>query len=536
MGKKKRSRAELQSGSTNPEEYDLQEPPKKMVREKTEEEYEKMEKEMAKKYQRGERVNYKKIKDRKIRGNLEKTEKLAEEAVKDAVKAQILLTEEAGYLEPEGMEETHLFTQKDLLPHVDIQTANKMFDLVLDELGPYKIDYSQSGRHLMLCGRRGHVAMLDWNTKELITELFLNETCKDVKFLHNFTFFATAQKKFTYIYDKSGAEIHRLEQMNAPTALDFLPHHFLLASVNEGGCLKYQDTSTGRFVTSIYTKLGSTNVLRQNPWNAVMNIGHKNGCVTMWAPNQNTSLVKMQCHAGPITSLAVDISGRYMVTTGRDSKLKIWDIRKYKELYSYFTPTPASTVDISQKGVVSAGCGGVVQMWKNCWNEKQTKPYMQHFVKSQTIESTRFCPYEDFLGIGHSAGFASVVVPGCGEPNFDSFSANPFQTLKQRREGEVHALLDKIQPEMIQLDPTAIGTLNTQATDSNEDTNKYLEKSKKQKNKMRGKNTASKRVNIKQQNVWDKNRELMKEKVEQKESKQKAKPNPNVPKALSRFK
>ena len=52
---------------------------------------------------------------------------------------------------------------------------------------------------------------------------------------------------------------------------------------------------------------------------------------------------------------------------------------------------------------------------------------------------------------------STMLVPGAGEPNFDSRVADPFQAKRARREQEVHQLLDKLQPDMIVLDPTSIG-------------------------------------------------------------------------------
>ncbi|KAF5725633.1 putative U3 small nucleolar RNA-associated protein 7 [Tripterygium wilfordii] len=56
-------------------------------------------------------------------------------------------------------------------------------------------------------------------------------------------------------------------------------------------------------------------------------------------------------------------------------------------------------------------------------------------------------------------GWSSILIPGSGEPNFDSWVANPFETPKRRREKEVHSLLDKLPPETIMLDPSKIGTV-----------------------------------------------------------------------------
>ena len=85
--------------------------------------------------------------------------------------------------------------------------------------------------------------------------------------------------------------------------------------------------------------------------------------------------------------------------------------------------------------------------------------YLTHPVPQRPLASLRFCPFQDVLTIGHAAGVSGILVPGVGEPNFDSSEADPFENKKARREREVKGLLDKIQPDAIALDPDFVGSL-----------------------------------------------------------------------------
>jgi hypothetical protein len=43
--------------------------------------------------------------------------------------------------------------------------------LELPDLGPYKVAFSRSGRHLLLGGERGHLAVMEWERSRLTCEV-----------------------------------------------------------------------------------------------------------------------------------------------------------------------------------------------------------------------------------------------------------------------------------------------------------------------------------------------------------------------------
>ena len=495
------------------------------------------------------------LKDKKLKTHLKQTEHKYKEAALEAARADMLLPEEAGYLEPEGpLEQTWKLRQEELKKHVDVQTASQMFSLDLPQLGPYTLNFSRNGRHLLLGGKKGHVALIDSLRMDVVKELHLREAVRDVSFLHHEGMFAVAQKKYVYIYDNQGLELHCLRQHIDPMRLEFLPYHFLLASVGRAGWLKYTDVSTGQLVAEFGTRKGMCQALRQNPHNAVLHLGHANGVVSLWSPAMSQPLVSMLCHRGPVTSLAVDREGKYMASAGMDGEVKLWDLRVYKQLHYYQFTSPPSSVDISQRGLLAVGFGSHTTVWKDALSRKQQSPYLRHDTPGNAIDTVQFRPYEDVLGLGHRSGYISMVVPGAGEPNFDSMEANPFQTRKQRREAEVHGLLDKLAPETIALDPRMVGSVDRQPEELMREQREMVEEAdkrkkgeegdkKKEKNRMRGRNKLGKKLRRKQKNVVDEKTQLLKQKIEQekeeakrkKESESRNKMAEEAPRALQRF-
>ena len=295
-----------------------------------------------------------------------------------------------------------------------------------------------------MAGERGHVATFDCLRTCVGTELQLQETVHDAHYLHSEALFAVAQNKYTYIYDNKGVEIHCIKKHERPYKLDFLPYHFLLTSVGHSGWIKWHDVSIGEYVAGYQTGHGPARVLKHNPTNAVSHVGHSNGVVTLWSPASGKALVSMFCHKATVSDVAVDREGKYMCTAGMDGFMKVWDLRKYTCLHTYKLDHPCVSLDISDRGMVAMALGRSVQVLKDCFLTPSDVTYLTHSIKppatrgggssvtasvralasSVHAKSVRFRPLEDVLCCGHSGGVSSLIVPGAGEPNYDSFEVS----------------------------------------------------------------------------------------------------------------
>ncbi|XP_027380958.1 WD repeat-containing protein 46 [Bos indicus x Bos taurus] len=482
----------------------------------------------------------------KTRSRLVVAEAQEEETSVRAARSELLLTEEPGFLEGEDGEDTAKIRQADIVEAVDIASAAKHFDLNLRQFGPYRLNYSRTGRHLAFGGRRGHVAALDWVTKKLMCEINVMEAVRDIRFLHSEALLAVAQNRWLHIYDNQGIELHCVRRCDRVTRLEFLPFHFLLATASETGFLTYLDVSVGKIVAALNARAGRLSVMTQNPYNAVIHLGHSNGTVSLWSPAMKEPLVKILCHRGGVRAVAVDSTGMHMATSGLDHQLKVFDLRgTFQPLSARTLPQGAGHLAFSQRGLLAAGMGDVVNIWAGQGKASPPsleQPYLTHRLSGH-VHGLQFCPYEDVLGVGHSGGITSMLVPGAAEPNFDGLESNPYRSRKQRQEWEVKALLEKVPAELICLDPRALAEVDVIS----------LEQAKKEraerlgydpdarapfqpKPKQKGRSSTASLVKRKRKVMDQEHRDKIRQSLEQQLQKQeKAKPTGARPSALDRF-
>ena len=76
------------------------------------------------------------------------------------------------------MESTGKVTQREIAANVQQTVAQQVYNLDLEDFGPYRFDWTRNGRHMLLGGNKGHVAIMDVLRMNLVTELHLRETLR----------------------------------------------------------------------------------------------------------------------------------------------------------------------------------------------------------------------------------------------------------------------------------------------------------------------------------------------------------------------
>ncbi|CAG9483526.1 unnamed protein product [Plasmodium vivax] len=348
-----------------------------------------------------------------------------------------------------------LLTQKELYARADVGTKKKVLDLRLN-LGPYRCSYSRNGKYLLATGEKGHITLVDTHNLEPLCELEVEESVRCSTILHNHKLFAVGQKKYTYIYDNTGMEINCIKDIPYTYQLEFLPFHFLLTSIGEFGELVYQDISMGSIITRKRTKRGPCKVMKQNKQDATIYLGHQNGHVTVWTPNIDKPVCDLYCHATPISAVA--IHKNYLITSSVDCTYKLWDMRKLQLMEDARSHNVINQMEISTTGLVAMAINSHFRTYANFFTKSQL--YLTHNMHGDRINSLSFQPFEDICCVGARHSIKSLLIPGAGLANIDTYVNNPYETKKQVRENEVRSLLDKLPPDTITFGEGQLGRVS----------------------------------------------------------------------------
>ncbi|BDS07877.1 hypothetical protein NT6N_29170 [Oceaniferula spumae] len=150
------------------------------------------------------------------------------------------------------------------------------------------------------------------------------------------------------------------------TQLSYSPDGVLLASGGRGGGVYVWEAETGNeFYELRGHKAGITGLAWRSDSNLLASAS-EDGDVLIWNMQNGKQVKKITAHGGGVLSLDWNKNGGgFMVTSGRDKKVKIWkpDFNLAKELPPF--PSMVTEVVISQDGkrVFAADLSGVITVW-----------------------------------------------------------------------------------------------------------------------------------------------------------------------------
>lgn len=368
--------------------------------------------------------------------------KIDEEAQNEVKRLQILQTNPSGYIEAD--KETTNYTQNEIKRNVSLLTRDKAYNINLKG-GPFFIDYSKNGRHLLINNKTGFLGAFDIKLLNLHFEINLDESIKEAIFLHNECLLATAQENNLFIYNNQGVELHCIRSINRPYRIEYLPYHFLLAALARGS-LKYLDVTHGKLMADIPLKEEYTTI-KHNKNDAIIYLGSKKGTISLFSPNSKEFLMKIFCNSSKVVDLQIERDGRHLVSMGIDKSINIFDIRNsFKPINSFRSKYHINCSDLSDLNMLATGHKKEVYIYKDLFTTP--KLYLTHNMNSEAA-STKFCPFEDILSVGCGSGVSNLIIPGSGDPVLDMSELNPFESKKERQNSEIKRLLEKIPVDLI---------------------------------------------------------------------------------------
>lgn len=261
------------------------------------------------------------------------------------------------------------------------ETGKLMGILPFPEGEPQSITFSRDGKLILIGGGKhshsGYAALYEIETGNRIARVGDElDTVMSADINDNNQLIALGgPQKLVRVYDTLTGELKYEQKKHTDWiySVRFSPDGLLLASADRSAGLVVWEADTGRLYLDLQGHKGEIRSLAWRPDSAALISASMDGTLKMWEMNEGKVIKSWDAHGGG--ALAVDVcNDGTMVSTGRDNKVKVWDIggNAAGEMPPLAEAGHEVAITVDGKQVAAGDWAGNVRLWQRA-NPKDEK-------------------------------------------------------------------------------------------------------------------------------------------------------------------
>jgi WD40 repeat protein len=158
--------------------------------------------------------------------------------------------------------------------------------------------------------------------------------------------------------------IERPKQAIAITHLSFSHNGEFLLSKGIDRTIKVWNVATGECLAT-YTLLHEASAVAQFSLNdEFVLFEDMEYNIKIWNWKTNKIVGELTGHKAPITSLAVDSTGKYFLSSSKDHSIRLWDSQSLECTRIYYDELPRKVLFCSPNTFASAGQDTYIKLWR----------------------------------------------------------------------------------------------------------------------------------------------------------------------------
>lgn len=253
------------------------------------------------------------------------------------------------------------------------ETGKLLGVLPFPEGEPQSITFSRDGKLILIGGGKhshsGYAALYEIETGNRIArvgdelDIVLSADIND----NNQLIALAGPQKLIRVYDTLSGELKYEQKKHTDWvyAVRFSPDGLLLASADRSAGLVVWEADSGRLYLDLQGHKGEIRSLAWRPDSAALISASLDGTLKMWEMNEGKIIKSWDAHGGG--AMAVDVcNDGTMVSTGRDNKVKVWDIggNAAGEMPALVEAGHEIAITVDAKQIAAGDWAGNVRLWQ----------------------------------------------------------------------------------------------------------------------------------------------------------------------------